>query len=121
MAWLPGSGRVQDARPLLERYGADFCPDEPGSRMQVRLPLQAWILSDIVTSVLCANPIILCFSVNCNTSESDSKVKTQQNKSNITSAKPKDKTALYLSLGIVGILIVFGIFIIVKIRKKKRK
>jgi AraC family transcriptional regulator len=39
--WLPGSGRVQDARPLLERYGADFCPDQPASHMQVRVPLRS--------------------------------------------------------------------------------
>ena len=38
--WLPGSGRQQDARPLLERYGADFRPDQPGSPMQVRVPLR---------------------------------------------------------------------------------
>jgi len=37
--WLPGSGRRPDARPLLERYGADFCPDRPGSPMQVRVAL----------------------------------------------------------------------------------
>jgi len=38
--WLPGSGYVQDARPLLERYGADFCPDQPASPMQVRVPVR---------------------------------------------------------------------------------
>ena len=38
--WLPGSGRQQDARPVLERYGADFCPDQPASLMQVRVPLR---------------------------------------------------------------------------------
>jgi AraC family transcriptional regulator len=38
--WLPGSGYVQDARPLLERYGADFCPDRPASPMQVRVPVR---------------------------------------------------------------------------------
>ena len=38
--WLPGSGYVQDARPLLERYGSDFCPDQPASPMQVRVPVR---------------------------------------------------------------------------------
>jgi predicted transcriptional regulator YdeE len=38
--WLPGSTWVQDARPLLERYGTDFCPDQPGSPMQVRVPVR---------------------------------------------------------------------------------
>ena len=39
-SWLPGSGYVQDARPLLERYGTDFCPDQPASPMQVRVPVR---------------------------------------------------------------------------------
>jgi AraC family transcriptional regulator len=38
--WLPGSGYVQDARPLLERYGSDFCPGQPASPMQVRVPVR---------------------------------------------------------------------------------
>jgi AraC family transcriptional regulator len=38
--WLPRSGYVQDARPLLERYGTDFCPDEPASPVQVRVPVR---------------------------------------------------------------------------------
>ena len=38
--WLPGSGYAQDARPLLERYGADFCPGQPASPMQVRVPVR---------------------------------------------------------------------------------
>jgi len=38
--WLPGSGYAQDARPLLERYGSDFCPDQPASPMQVRVPVR---------------------------------------------------------------------------------
>ncbi len=38
--WLPGSGRQQDTRPVLERYGADFSPDQPASPMQVRVPLR---------------------------------------------------------------------------------
>jgi len=38
--WLPGSNYVQDARPLLERYGSDFCPDQPASPMQVRVPVR---------------------------------------------------------------------------------
>lgn len=39
--WLPGSGRRQADAPLLERYGPDFCPDQPSSPMQVRVPLRA--------------------------------------------------------------------------------
>ena len=38
--WLPASGYVQAAAPLLERYGADFNPANPASRMQVRLPVR---------------------------------------------------------------------------------
>ena len=38
--WLPGSAHAQDARPLLERYGADFRPDQPASPMQVRVPVR---------------------------------------------------------------------------------
>jgi len=38
--WLPASGYEQDARPLLERYGTDFCPDHPASPMQVRVPVR---------------------------------------------------------------------------------
>ena len=38
--WLPGSGYEQDARPLLERYGAEFHPDQPASPMQVRVPVR---------------------------------------------------------------------------------
>ena len=38
--WLPGSGYVQDARPLLERYGSDFCPDQPASPVQLRVPVR---------------------------------------------------------------------------------
>jgi AraC family transcriptional regulator len=39
-SWLPDSGYVRDARPLLERYGADFCPDRANSPMQVRVPVR---------------------------------------------------------------------------------
>jgi AraC family transcriptional regulator len=38
--WLPRSGFEQAAAPLLERYGADFCPDQPASPMQVRVPVR---------------------------------------------------------------------------------
>ena len=38
--WLPESACVQDARPLLERYGTGFCPDQPGSPMQIRVPVR---------------------------------------------------------------------------------
>ena len=38
--WLPASGLVQTAAPLLERYGADFDPANPMSPMQVRVPVR---------------------------------------------------------------------------------
>jgi len=38
--WLPGSGYEQDGPLLLERYGVDFCPDQPASPMQVRVPVR---------------------------------------------------------------------------------
>jgi AraC family transcriptional regulator len=38
--WLPGSGYAQDGPLLLERYGSDFCPDQPTSPMQVRVPVR---------------------------------------------------------------------------------
>jgi AraC family transcriptional regulator len=38
--WLPGSGYMQDGPLLLERYGVDFCPDQPTSPMQVRVPVR---------------------------------------------------------------------------------
>ena len=38
--WLPASGLVQAAAPLLERYGADFNPANPMSPMQVRVPVR---------------------------------------------------------------------------------
>ena len=38
--WLPASGLVQAATPLLERYGADFNPANPMSPMQVRVPVR---------------------------------------------------------------------------------
>ena len=38
--WLPTSGLMQAAGPLLERYGADFEPANPMSPMQVRLPVR---------------------------------------------------------------------------------
>lgn len=37
--WLPASGHVQAAAPLLERYGAGFNPANPMSPMQVRVPV----------------------------------------------------------------------------------
>ena len=38
--WLPGSLHQQDARPVLERHGGAFCPDQPASPKQVRVPLR---------------------------------------------------------------------------------
>ena len=39
-SWLPESVFVPDTRPLLERYGTDFCPDRPDSPMQIRVPVR---------------------------------------------------------------------------------
>lgn len=36
---LPASEDVQAAGPLFERYGPDFCPDEPGSPVEVYVPV----------------------------------------------------------------------------------
>jgi AraC family transcriptional regulator len=36
---LPASGHVQRPGPSFERYGADFCPDEPGSPVEIWLPV----------------------------------------------------------------------------------
>lgn len=36
---LPASAYVQAAGPLFERYGPDFCPDEPGSPVEVFVPV----------------------------------------------------------------------------------
>ena len=44
--------------------------------------------------------------------------KNKQN--NTTDTKPSDKTALYIGCGIVAIALIFSVFIIVKIRKKKK-
>ena len=38
--WLPASGLVQAAAPLLERYGVGFDPANPMSPMQVRVPVR---------------------------------------------------------------------------------
>lgn len=39
--WLPSSGYAQAASPLFERYGEDFDPNQPSSRMEVHVPLMA--------------------------------------------------------------------------------
>ncbi len=39
--WLPQSDWVQADGPLLERYGADFCPDDPASPVQIHVPVRA--------------------------------------------------------------------------------
>jgi len=36
---LPASAYVQAAGPLFERYGPDFCPDEPASPVEVFVPV----------------------------------------------------------------------------------
>jgi hypothetical protein len=44
----------------------------------------------------------------------------EKNKSNTMRPKPSDKTTLIICLGIVTIFLIFGIFIIARIRKKKK-
>ncbi|RYE80549.1 MAG: AraC family transcriptional regulator [Hyphomicrobiales bacterium] len=36
---LPASGHVQRPGPSFERYGADFCPDDPASLVEIWLPV----------------------------------------------------------------------------------
>lgn len=36
---LPASDYVQAAGPMFERYGEDFCPDEPESAVEIWLPV----------------------------------------------------------------------------------
>ncbi|KAK6025068.1 transcriptional regulator, effector binding domain protein [Ostertagia ostertagi] len=36
---LPGSGWVQRPGPYFERYGPDFCPDDPASLVEIYLPV----------------------------------------------------------------------------------
>ncbi|RZJ07027.1 MAG: AraC family transcriptional regulator [Rubrivivax sp.] len=36
---LPESAYVQRPGPLFERYGQDFCPDQPGSPVEIWLPV----------------------------------------------------------------------------------
>ncbi len=38
--WLPASGLEQADGPLLERYGADFEPDDSSSPMQLHIPVR---------------------------------------------------------------------------------
>lgn len=38
-AWLPGSGFVAARSPMFERYGQDFDPSGPVTRMQAHIPL----------------------------------------------------------------------------------
>jgi AraC family transcriptional regulator len=37
---LPASDFVQAAGPMFERYGEDFCPDEPASAVEIWLPVK---------------------------------------------------------------------------------
>jgi hypothetical protein len=37
---VDGQERTLVARPVLERHGAAFCPDQPASPKQVRVPLR---------------------------------------------------------------------------------
>ncbi|MGM9484072.1 GyrI-like domain-containing protein [Roseateles sp. NT4] len=36
---LPASGHVQVGGPLFERYGEDFCPDDPASLVEIWVPV----------------------------------------------------------------------------------
>jgi hypothetical protein len=45
----------------------------------------------------------------------------KQSNSNATDNKPSDRTGLYVGLGIVGIVLIFGVFIMTIIRKRKLK
>ncbi|CAI2175618.1 14552_t:CDS:2 [Funneliformis geosporum] len=45
---------------------------------------------------------------------------SKKNNSTTNNAKPSDKTGLYIGLGAIGILVVFGIFILVRTRTHKR-
>lgn len=36
---LPASGHVQAPGPMFERYGEDFCPDEPDSAVEIWVPV----------------------------------------------------------------------------------
>ena len=40
-SWLPSSGYAQAASPMFERYGEDFDPTVPSSRMEAHLPIVA--------------------------------------------------------------------------------
>ena len=40
-SWLPTSGYTLLGSPMFERYGADFNPSEPSSRMTVHIPIIA--------------------------------------------------------------------------------
>lgn len=39
--WLPSSGFVQVQSPLFERYGEDFNPADPSSRMEVHMHIRS--------------------------------------------------------------------------------
>ena len=39
--WLPSSGYAQTGSPLFERYGEDFDPTVPSSRMEAHIPIIA--------------------------------------------------------------------------------
>jgi AraC family transcriptional regulator len=39
--WLPSSGYAQNESPMFERYGEDFDPTVPSSRMEAHIPVVA--------------------------------------------------------------------------------
>lgn len=39
-AWLPRSGFTQAKSPIFERYGEDFDPTDPSSRMEAHIPIR---------------------------------------------------------------------------------
>jgi AraC family transcriptional regulator len=40
-SWLPSSGYAQTGSPMFERYGEDFDPTVPSSRMEAHIPVVA--------------------------------------------------------------------------------
>ena len=40
-SWLPSSGYAQTGSPMFERYGEDFDPTVPSSRMEAHIPIVA--------------------------------------------------------------------------------
>jgi len=45
----------------------------------------------------------------------------RKNNSNISNSKPSDKTGLYIGCGVVGIVLILGLFILVRTRKRPNR